>query len=218
VTVDQAQQFLLRLVHPERYGLVERMAADAVVDVATLISQPRLLEKIDLTRYLGDDVGLPTLRDILTELKKPGRDPRATFVTAGFRADVMTIGDLQEGMTLNGVVTNVAAFGAFVDIGVHQDGLVHVSQLADRFVKDPNDVVRVGQQVQVRVVAVDIQRKRISLTMRSGDVKAETAPEVRRTGQDQGHKKPLPKSSEALPQGTGALAAALKQSGFRVRR
>ncbi|MFO7576647.1 MAG: Tex family protein [Pelovirga sp.] len=205
-------------VHPERYGLVERMAADAVVDVATLITQPGLLEKVDLTRYLGDDVGLPTLRDILTELKKPGRDPRATFVTAGFRADVMTIGDLQDGMTLNGVVTNVAAFGAFVDIGVHQDGLVHVSQLADRFIKDPNDVVRVGQQVQVRVVAVDIQRKRISLTMRSGDVKAETAAEVRRTGQEQGHKKPLAKSSEALPQGTGALAAALKQSGFRVRR
>ncbi len=155
-------------VHPERYRLVEQMAADLSVNVPALVAQPCLLDNLRLEKYVGADVGLPTLRDIVSELKKPGRDPRACFVTASFRDDVMEVKDLKEGMTLNGIVTNVAAFGAFVDIGVHQDGLVHVSQLADRFVKDPNQVVKVGQQVQVRVLSVDLQRKRIGLTMRRG--------------------------------------------------
>jgi uncharacterized protein len=157
-------------VHPERYRLVGKMAADLGVSVPALIAQPALLDKIRLEQYLGPDIGLPTLRDIVSELKKPGRDPRESFVTTSFREDVMEVKDLKQGMTLNGIVTNVAAFGAFVDIGVHQDGLVHISQLADRFVKDPNQVVKVGQQVQVRVVSIDLQRKRIGLTMRRGEL------------------------------------------------
>jgi uncharacterized protein len=124
-------------VHPERYGLVEKMAADLGVAIAKLISEPALLNNIRLESYVGDNIGLPTLKDIVNELKKPGRDPRESFVTTSFREDVMEVKDLKEGMTLNGIVTNVAAFGAFVDIGVHQNGLAHVSQLADRFVKDP---------------------------------------------------------------------------------
>jgi uncharacterized protein len=155
-------------VHPERYPLVAQMAADLSVTLPALIAEPARLDKIRLDQYVGPDIGLPTLRDIVAELKKPGRDPRASFVTASFREDVVEVKDLKEGMTLNGIVTNVAAFGAFVDVGVHQDGLVHVSQLADRFVKDPNQVVKVGQQVQVRVLSVDLQRKRIGLTMRKG--------------------------------------------------
>ncbi len=146
--------------------MVAQMAADLSVSLANLTTEPALLGKIRLEQYVGSDIGLPTLHDIIAELKKPGRDPRESFVTASFREDVMEVKDLKEGMTLNGIVTNVAAFGAFIDIGVHQDGLVHVSQLADRFVKDPNQVVKVGQQVQVRVLSIDLQRKRIGLTMR----------------------------------------------------
>ena len=155
-------------VHPERYPLVKRMAADLGVSLPQLIAEPGRLETLRLEPYVGGDIGLPTLRDIVAELKKPGRDPRESFETARFRDDVREIGDLREGMSLSGVVTNVAAFGAFVDVGVHQDGLVHISQLADRFVKNPNQVVKVGQTVQVRVLSVDIQRQRIGLTMRSG--------------------------------------------------
>jgi len=155
-------------VHPERYPLVRKMAADLGLTLPQLIAEPARLESLRLEQYVGGDIGLPTLRDIVAELKKPGRDPRQSFVTASFRDDVMEISDLREGMALSGIVTNVAAFGAFVDVGVHQDGLVHISQLADRFVKDPNQVVKVGQTVQVRVLSVDIQRQRIGLTMRSG--------------------------------------------------
>jgi uncharacterized protein len=153
-------------VHPERYRLVETMAADLGVSVAELATRPALVDAIDLTRYATDLVGLPTLRDIAAELKKPGRDPREEFRAAAFRDDVKGIGDLKEGMVLQGVVTNVVAFGAFVDIGVHQDGLVHVSHLANRFVKDPNDAVKVGEIVNVKVLAVDIQRKRIALSIK----------------------------------------------------
>ena len=153
-------------VHPERYPLVERMAADLEVDLATLVGDESAVARIDPSRYVGPDVGLPTLRDILAELAKPGRDPRESFETPAFREDVAEISDLREGMVLQGTVTNVVAFGAFVDIGVHQDGLVHVSQLAERFVKDPATVVRVGERVTVRVVGVDLERRRIALTMR----------------------------------------------------
>ena len=199
-------------VHPERYKLVEQMAADAGVHLQQLVAETALLDAIDLNRYVAEDVGLPTLRDIIAELKKPGRDPRETFVSTSFREDVMEVSDLKVGMTLNGVVTNVAAFGAFVDIGVHQDGLVHISQLADRFVKDPNDVVKVGQQVQVRVLEVDLQRKRIGLTMRSGDVKP---PE--KNGERQPKRVDKPKKIQ--PQKTRTdLAAALEKSGFRVKK
>ncbi len=153
-------------VHPERYPLVERIAADLGVDVAALVGNDALLASIDVTRYVGGDVGLPTLRDIVDELQKPGRDPRRAFEPPAFRDDIQKPEDLVAGMVLEGVVTNIVAFGCFVDIGVHQDGLVHVSQLADRYVKDPNDVVKVGQRVQVTVQSVDLARGRIALTMR----------------------------------------------------
>ncbi len=163
-------------VHPEAYPLVKRMAADLGLSPAAITQHPDRLQGLDLKRYLSDTVGLPTLRDIVDELKKPGRDPREQFRYATFREDVQTIKDLAEGMTLEGVVTNVTNFGAFVDIGVHRDGLVHVSQLADRYVRDPHEIVKVGQVVTVRVMEVDAGRSRISLSMR-----AEPSAQPRRT-------------------------------------
>ena len=155
-------------VHPERYALVQRIAADLGVRVPALLAQCEMLDAVDLARYVSDDAGLPTLRDIVAELRKPGRDPRAAFEAPVFREDLTEPKDLREGMELEGIVTNIVAFGAFVDVGVHQDGLVHVSQLADRYVADPNQVVTVGQRVKVRVLAVDLQRNRIALTMKAG--------------------------------------------------
>ena len=155
-------------VHPERYALVEKMAADLGVPVVSLIGNRELLERLDPTKYQAGDVGAFTLNDILSELKKPGRDPRASFEPPKFRDDVRTMEDLKTEMILEGVVTNVTAFGAFVDIGVHQDGLVHVSQLSDRFVKDPNEVVKVGDKLSVRVLEVDLVRKRIALSAKRG--------------------------------------------------
>jgi uncharacterized protein len=142
------------------------MAADLGASVRDLVGNEALLEKIDISRYATAEVGLPTLRDILDELRKPGRDPRAEFVPPAFRDDVTEPKDLKPGMVLEGVVTIIVAFGAFVDIGVHQDGLVHVSQLADRFVRDANEVVKVGQRVKVTVMSVDLERNRIALTMK----------------------------------------------------
>jgi uncharacterized protein len=158
-------------VHPERYGLVETMAADLGASLAGLIADTTLVDRIDLKRYVSDSVGLPTLNDIIAELKKPGRDPRSQFQTATFRDDIREINDLQEGMILQGVVTNVTAFGAFVDIGVHQDGLVHISHLASRYVKDPNDAVKAGQLVKVKVLSADPQRKRIALSIKEAELK-----------------------------------------------
>lgn len=152
-------------VHPERYPLVKRMAQDQGCSVPDLLTDAQYRQRVVPELYLGEGVGRPTLDDILEELARPGRDPRPAFAAFSF-GDVHAIGDLTPGMVLPGIVTNVTAFGAFVDIGVHQDGLVHVSQLADRFVKDPNEVVRVRQQVQVRVLQVDVERKRIGLSMR----------------------------------------------------
>src|SRR5687768_13409658 len=154
-------------VHPERYALVERIARDLEVPLGELLHNEAAVERIDVARYVADGVGLPTLQDILSELRRPGRDPREHFVPPAFRDDVTSAKDLSEGMVLEGVVTNIVAFGAFVDIGVHQDGLVHVSQLADRFVRDPNDVVKVGQKVRVTVMTVDLERNRIALSMRT---------------------------------------------------
>jgi uncharacterized protein len=154
-------------VHPERYALVERIASDLGVPLTTLIADETRLAQIEPAQYVSHDVGLPTLQDILSELRKPGRDPRAGFEAPAFRDDVTEPKDLREGMELEGVVTNIVAFGAFVDVGVHQDGLVHVSQLADRYVSDPNQVVAVGQRVKVRVMSVDLERGRIALTMKS---------------------------------------------------
>jgi len=151
-------------VHPERYKLVEQIAADLGEPLEKLIGNVEVVKKIKLSTYVSDDVGELTLKDIIDELNKPGRDPREQFEEVGFREDVMTMNDLKEGMELKGIVTNVTAFGAFVDIGVHQDGLVHISQLSDRFVKDPADVVQAGDRIAVRVLEVDLKRKRISLS------------------------------------------------------
>ncbi|MBM4394257.1 MAG: RNA-binding transcriptional accessory protein [Deltaproteobacteria bacterium] len=154
-------------VHPERYDLVRRIASDLGAQVRDLVGDASAAARIDVRRYAGGDVGEPTLRDIVAELARPGRDPRDTFEPPRFREDVRAIEDLAAGMELEGVVTNVAAFGAFVDLGVHQDGLVHVSELSDRFVRDPREVVSVGKRVRVRVLGVDLARRRISLSMKS---------------------------------------------------
>jgi uncharacterized protein len=154
-------------VHPERYGIVDRMAADAGMSVASLVGNPLAAKKIDIRRYITDEVGEPTLKDIVAELVKPGRDPRAVFEPPKFREDVTKIEDVREGMKLEGVVTNVTAFGAFVDIGVHQDGLVHVSELSDNFVTDPASIVKAGDRLQVTVIGVDRARGRISLSAKT---------------------------------------------------
>ncbi len=153
-------------VHPESYPIVERMADDCGCSVADLMSSPEKRKMIDLGRYVSQTVGLPTLTDIMSELEKPGRDPRGKAETFEFDPRVHTADDLVPGMELPGIVTNITNFGAFVDVGVHQDGLVHISQLADRFVRDPNDVVKLHQHVRVKVMEVDHRRHRISLTMK----------------------------------------------------
>jgi uncharacterized protein len=154
-------------VHPERYEIVEKMAKDLSCKVADLLADESLRKQIQLSQYVTSDVGMPTLTDIISELAKPGLDPREKFEAFEFADGVNDIKDLRIGMTLPGIVTNITNFGAFVDIGVHQDGLVHVSQLADKFVKDPNEVVKVSQKVMVRVTEVDEARKRIALSMKS---------------------------------------------------
>jgi len=176
-------------VHPESYPIVESMAKDLGCVVRDLLRDEGLRKQIDLNRYLTDTVGLPTLTDIFQELAKPGRDPRQQFESVGFAEGVTKISDLQPGMKLSGVVTNVTAFGAFVDIGVHQDGLVHVSELAEGFVKDLHKVVKVNQRVKVRVLAVDLERNRISLSMREQGGRPEPKEE----------RKPKEKKPEAKP-------------------
>jgi uncharacterized protein len=153
-------------VHPESYPVVEAMSADMGCSVEDLLRDGILRERIDLSRFVTDKVGMPTLTDIVAELAKPGRDPRRKFENLSFAQGVETIDDLQAGMRLPGIVTNVTAFGAFVDVGVHQDGLVHISEMADYFVKDPHQVVRVRQQVWVTVLSVDVERKRIALSLK----------------------------------------------------
>ncbi len=165
-------------VHPERYAIVEKMAADQGCRVADLMADEEKRKKIDPKNYLTQQVGLPTLRDILSELAKPGRDPRRQFEPVVFAEGVEKINDLTPGMKITGIVTNITAFGAFVDVGVHQDGLVHLSEMADRFVRTPSDVVKVGQTVNVTVTAVDVSRNRISLSMKKvpGEKPAATGP------------------------------------------
>jgi protein Tex len=156
-------------VHPERYGLVRTMAAQLQTTTDRLIGNAVLLHSIDKNKFVSEAVGLPTIEDIVAELEKPGRDPRATFTCARFSPGVRGISDVREGMRLEGTVTNVTNFGAFVDIGVHQDGLVHISEMADSYVSDPKQVVHVGRVVAVRVLKVDPVLKRISLSMKSGE-------------------------------------------------
>jgi protein Tex len=202
-------------VHPERYPLVERMAADLGVPLTALIANEATLGSIDLAKYASADVGLPTLQDIVAELRRPGRDPRAAFEAPAFREDVTEPKDLREGMQLEGVVTNIVAFGAFVDVGVHQDGLVHVSQLADRYVSDPNQVVTVGQRVKVRVMSVDLQRNRIALTMKSGAADARPAADAQRAkpGARGGQPKPTAPAAKPFTPKPGDIAP----NGMRFR-
>ena len=174
-------------VHPERYALVEKMAADLGTTVPDLMRDAKLRARIKLEAYVTPEVGLPTLTDILAELAKPGRDPREKFEVFAFSAEVHRPEDLKPGMKLPGIVTNVTAFGAFVDIGVHQDGLVHVSQLADSFVKEPSAVVKPGQKVQVTVTEIDLPRNRIALSMRSNPT---LGPKTANTGSPGGQRSP----------------------------
>jgi len=153
-------------VHPEAYGVAKKIVGACGRDLRSLMGDSAALKSVDPRQFIDDTFGLPTIKDIIAELEKPGRDPRPSFKTATFADGIDEITDLKPGMQLEGTVTNVAAFGAFVDIGVHQDGLVHVSQLADKFVKDPHEVVKAGDVVKVRVVEVDVKRKRIALSMR----------------------------------------------------
>ena len=170
-------------VHPESYAIVDAMARDLGCTIADLLGDESRRGKIDPGRYISDKVGLPTLRDILSELAKPGRDPRQKFEAFSFAEGVNTIEHLKPGMKLPGIVTNITAFGAFVDIGVHQDGLIHISQMADRFVKDPNEVLRLQQKVMVTVLEVDIPRKRIALSLRANPGQpGEAAPRAERPG------------------------------------
>lgn len=152
-------------VHPERYALVETMAHDAKVTVSNLIEDSNVRSSIDLKKYVGEDVGLPTLDDIMLELSKPGRDPRESFKVLEFSEDIRTLEDLKPGMILPGIITNITNFGAFVDIGLHENGLIHVSHLSDKYISNPNDVVKIHQHVQVKVLDVDLRRKRISLSL-----------------------------------------------------
>jgi uncharacterized protein len=180
-------------VHPESYPIVKQMAADLGCSVKDLMTSTELRRQLDLKKYVTEKVGLPTLSDILIELEKPGRDPRKEFEFFSFTEGVNSIGDLKIGMSLPGIVTNVTAFGAFVDIGVHQDGLVHISHLADKFIKDPKEAVTVQQKVKVTVVEVDVPRKRIGLSMKSNPF-ADAAPQQSSAPKDknkaQGKSKP----------------------------
>jgi uncharacterized protein len=211
-------------VHPESYGVVDRMAKDLGVTVKDLVRDESLRKRIDKQRYVTDAVGLPTLNDILAELAKPGRDPRERFEVFQFAEGVNKLEDVKPGMKLPGIVTNVTAFGAFVDIGVHQDGLVHISQLADRFVRDANEVVKVQQRVEVTVLEVDLARKRIALSMKKGTSPAgqrseASPPRSAPAGQSSGHRPappapgPAGKPRRPQPAADGWLSAALRQAG-----
>jgi len=182
-------------VHPESYAVVETIARDLGSSVSDLMRDESLRKRIDLPRYVTGEIGLPTLNDILLELARPGRDPRKTFEAFSFAQGVETVADLTPGLKLPGIVTNVTAFGAFVDIGVHRDGLVHVSELSDRFVKDPLDVVRVHQQVTVTVLEVDAERNRISLSMKTAPKAPEEPPMHSSKLSAGGGRKPKPRSN-----------------------
>ena len=226
-TFEQAAGFLRILdgdnpldrsaVHPEAYPVVERILARLGTGIAEVMRQPAVLKGLSPSDFTDEKFGVPTVRDILTELEKPGRDPRPEFKTATFREGVEALNDLQPGMVLEGVVTNVAAFGAFVDIGVHQDGLVHVSALANKFVKDPHEVVKPGQVVKVKVLDVDLKRQRISLTMRIDDaatrpaVSTQSGSEAPRDSRGRGPSASNQAAAQA-PQPMSAMALALAKA------
>ena len=203
-------------VHPESYSIVERILTDHHVDMPQILGNQTLLQAVNAAQYVDDQHGLPTVCDILQELEKPGRDPRPAFKTVQFKEGIETIGDLQVGMTLDGVVSNVTNFGAFVDIGVHQDGLVHISAMTNRFITDPRAVVKAGDVVTVKVVEVDVARKRIGLTMKLNDdaatvshkkpVKTHTAPTEKQTSTPRTHmKKPMAPKKAPSPAAKATL-------------
>ena len=196
-------------VHPESYPLVQKILADIGKGIRQVIGDAKLLKGLNPAKYADEQFGVPTISDILKELEKPGRDPRPEFTTATFKEGVEELSDLEPGMILEGVITNVAAFGAFVDIGVHQDGLVHISALSDKFVKDPHSVVKAGQVVKVKVLEVDVKRKRVSLTMRLGDA-VPSAPQTASAG-NQNKRTPPVRQEKAAPQ--NAMAAAFAKLG-----
>jgi uncharacterized protein len=203
-------------VHPERYGLLEQMAKDLKCTVKDLMGDATLRKSIPLQKYTSETVGLPTLNDIMAELAKPGRDPREQFEAFSFTDGVNAIGDLKVGMKLPGIVTNITAFGAFVDIGVHQDGLVHLSQITNRYIKDPNEVLKVHQKVEVTVTEVDVNRKRIALSMKEND---KSAPDQRRNDdrRPQGNNKPnFNKRVEKEPETDMALKLAALKGKFKL--
>ncbi len=211
-------------VHPEAYPVVERILARIGKGMMEVMGQPAVLKGLSPVDFTDEKFGVPTVRDILTELEKPGRDPRPEFKTATFQEGVESLTDLHPGMVLEGVVTNVAAFGAFVDIGVHQDGLVHVSALANKFVKDPHEVVKPGQIVKVKVLEVDVKRQRIALTMRLDDVPGSMASAGRGSAEvssgavrDERERRPsapqrAPERQQPQPAGTMAMALALARA------
>lgn len=215
---DGAEPLDASSVHPEAYDVARKIVQACGRDIRQIMGQDGALKSLRAEQFVDDSFGLPTVRDIFEELEKPGRDPRPSFVTASFADGIEDIKDLKPGMSLEGTVTNVAAFGAFVDIGVHQDGLVHVSQLADRFVKDPHEVVKTGQVVKVRVTEVDVPRKRIGLSMRKDGGASDRSergnrgsaprgkPAAKGRGPQKSHHQSAPKSKGS---DTGALGAAL---------
>jgi uncharacterized protein len=202
-------------VHPEAYPVVRRMVKTAGQDVASLVGNTAMLRSLRPQDFVDETFGLPTVTDILKELEKPGRDPRPAFKTATFKEGVEKISDLSSGMVLEGVVTNVAAFGAFIDVGVHQDGLAHVSALSKTFVKDPRDVVKPGDIVKVKVLDVDIPRKRISLTLRLDDEAQEKSSGGERRQPQRGGRPPQQRQRQAAPApANGAMADALRKAGL----
>ncbi|MBK5649799.1 MAG: helix-hairpin-helix domain-containing protein, partial [Acinetobacter sp.] len=224
-------------VHPESYGLVEKIVAAKATTVKDIIGNTEIIRQVKADEFVDDKFGLPTIQDVLAELEKPGRDPRPEFRTAKFREDITEVAQLTEGLQLEGVVTNVTNFGAFVDVGVHQDGLVHISELANEFVSDPHKVVKPGQIVQVRVMQVDVERNRVNLSMRAeGSAPAKAARSQQRPQQDraerserkpQGQRPPRkegdakrpqhhkPKSEKPQEQKIGGLGALLLQAGIK---
>ncbi|HMK64797.1 MAG TPA: S1 RNA-binding domain-containing protein, partial [Thermodesulfobacteriota bacterium] len=202
-------------VHPESYPVVDAMARDLGLSIVELLNSEARRKDIDPIRYVTDKVGLPTLNDILAELSKPGRDPREQFEVFQFTEGVEKIDDVRPGMKLPGIVTNITAFGVFVDIGVHQDGLVHISELADRFVKDPGEVVKVHQRVMATVLDVDLARKRISLSLKSGAPSSAEKPKDKGERATKKNKPPERKPPQKSVFSNNPFAAALADKKFK---
>jgi uncharacterized protein len=208
-------------VHPEAYPVVRRIAAATKTEMPGLVGNAALLRTLNPESFTDERFGVPTVADILRELEKPGRDPRPAFKTASFMDGVEKLEDLRPGMVLEGVVTNVAAFGAFVDVGVHQDGLVHISAMANTFVKDPRTIAKPGDVVRVKVLEVDPKRRRIALTMRLADTPEARSARAPASGADKARRPAEPARKERpapVPaDGGGAMAEALRRAGLRPR-